>query len=339
MNRIVQQKSQQPKQEEWILQLSQVITDPMVLLEFLELDRHLINLEMLQARKQFPVRVPRPYLARIKKGDWDDPLLKQVLCHADEMQPAAGFVADPLQEQQNLIPGLLHKYHNRALLITKTNCAINCRYCFRRHFPYQVNQGNKQNLSQALTYLAQHPEIDEVVLSGGDPLMAKDWELEALFSQLAAITHIKRLRIHSRLAVVLPSRITHTLLECLMHSRLQMILVTHINHANEIDDEVQAAMYQLRQHQVTLLNQSVLLKGVNDSAQRLAALSNKLFDSGILPYYLHLLDHVQGAAHFLVEDQQAKQIMDELACLVSGYLVPKLAREVGGEKYKRVISY
>lgn len=233
-----------------------------------------------------------------------------------------------------MVPGLLHKYHNRALLLVKGGCAVNCRYCFRRHFPYADNQGNKRNWQAALDYIAAHPELDEIIFSGGDPLMAKDNELEWLVARLEAIPHLKRLRIHSRLPIVIPARITDGLVRLLGETRLQVLLVNHINHAQEIDDAFRAGMAKLRAAGVTLLNQSVLLKGVNDNAATLAALSNALFDAGVMPYYLHVLDKVQGAAHFMVSDDKARAIMRELLSLVSGYLVPKLAREIGGEPSK-----
>jgi EF-P beta-lysylation protein EpmB len=233
-----------------------------------------------------------------------------------------------------VVPGLLHKYRNRALLLVKGGCAVNCRYCFRRHFPYAENQGNKRNWQAALEYIAAHPQLDEIIFSGGDPLMAKDHELDWLLTQLEAIPHIKRLRIHSRLPVVIPARITDALAARFASSSLQVLLVNHINHANEIDADFRAAMARLRQAGVTLLNQSVLLRGVNDNAHTLAALSNALFDAGVMPYYLHVLDKVQGAAHFMVEDEEARAIMRELLTLVSGYMVPRLAREIGGEPSK-----
>ena len=219
-------------------------------------------------------------------------------------------------------------------MLVKGGCAVNCRYCFRRHFPYAENQGNKRNWQAALDYVSAHPELDEIIFSGGDPLMAKDHELDWLLTQLEAIPHIKRLRIHSRLPIVIPARITDTLVSRFANSSLQILLVNHINHANEIDDAFRHAMGQLRRVGVTLLNQSVLLRGVNDNAQTLADLSNALFDAGVMPYYLHVLDKVQGAAHFLVSDDEAREIMRELLTLISGYMVPKLAREIGGEPSK-----
>ncbi|CCK16091.1 Lysine 2,3-aminomutase [Cronobacter universalis NCTC 9529] len=286
------------------------------------------------ARRLFALRVPRAFAARMEKGNPQDPLLRQVLTAREEFVAAPGFTTDPLEEQNSVVPGLLHKYHNRALLLVKGGCAVNCRYCFRRHFPYADNQGNKRNWQAALDYIAAHPELDEIIFSGGDPLMAKDHELEWLVANIEAIPHIKRLRIHSRLPIVIPARITDALVRLLGETRLQVLLVNHINHAQEIDDAFRAGMAKLRAAGVTLLNQSVLLKGVNDNAATLAALSNALFDAGVMPYYLHVLDKVQGAAHFMVSDDEARAIMRELLSQVSGYLVPKLAREIGGEPSK-----
>ncbi|MGL5335164.1 MAG: EF-P beta-lysylation protein EpmB, partial [Enterovibrio sp.] len=233
---------------------------------------------------------------------------------------------------------LLHKYQNRVLLIVKGGCAINCRYCFRRHFPYAENPSGKLVWQKQLDYIKAHSQISEVILSGGDPLMAKDHELAWLIGEISQIAHVKRLRIHSRLATVIPDRITPELLSLLANSRLKTILVTHINHANEIGQDVVTAMQKLSSAKVTLLNQSVLLRGVNDNAQALKALSEALFHAGILPYYLHLLDKVQGAAHFLVSDDEARAIMAELIQQLSGYLVPRLTREISNRKSKTLID-
>ncbi|MEO3992039.1 EF-P beta-lysylation protein EpmB [Pseudocitrobacter cyperus] len=323
-----------PSREDWLSQLADVVTDPDELLRLLNVDADEKLLAGREAKRLFPLRVPRAFIARMEKGNPDDPLLRQVLTAQDEFITAPGFSTDPLEEQHSVVPGLLHKYRNRALLLVKGGCAVNCRYCFRRHFPYAENQGNKRNWQAALDYIAQHPELDEIIFSGGDPLMAKDHELEWLITHLEALPHVKRLRIHSRLPIVIPARITDALVTRFAQSRLQILLVNHINHAREIDDEFRAAMARLRQAGVTLLNQSVLLRGVNDSAQTLAELSNALFDAGVMPYYLHVLDKVQGAAHFLVSDDDARAIMRELLTLISGYMVPKLAREIGGEPSK-----
>ncbi|EKS1843581.1 MULTISPECIES: EF-P beta-lysylation protein EpmB [Cronobacter] len=323
-----------PSREDWLSQLADVITDPDELLHLLNIDTDEELLAGRDARRLFALRVPRAFVARMEKGNPQDPLLRQVLTSREEFVAAPGFTTDPLEEQNSVVPGLLHKYHNRALLLVKGGCAVNCRYCFRRHFPYADNQGNKRNWQAALDYIAAHPELDEIIFSGGDPLMAKDNELEWLVARLEAIPHLKRLRIHSRLPIVIPARITDSLVRLLGETRLQVLLVNHINHAQEIDDAFRAGMAKLRAAGVTLLNQSVLLKGVNDNAATLAALSNALFDAGVMPYYLHVLDKVQGAAHFMVSDDKARAIMRELLSLVSGYLVPKLAREIGGEPSK-----
>ncbi|ELY3545382.1 EF-P beta-lysylation protein EpmB [Cronobacter turicensis] len=323
-----------PSREDWLSQLADVITDPDELLHLLNIDASEELLAGRDARRLFALRVPRAFAARMEKGNPQDPLLRQVLTSREEFVAAPGFTTDPLEEQNSVVPGLLHKYHNRALLLVKGGCAVNCRYCFRRHFPYADNQGNKRNWQAALDYIAAHPELDEIIFSGGDPLMAKDHELEWLVANIESIPHIKRLRIHSRLPIVIPARITDALVRLLGETRLQVLLVNHINHAQEIDDAFRAGMTKLRAAGVTLLNQSVLLKGVNDNAATLAALSNALFDAGVMPYYLHVLDKVQGAAHFMVSDDEARAIMRELLSQVSGYLVPKLAREIGGEPSK-----
>ena len=323
-----------PVREDWLHQLADVITDPDELLQLLALQNHPELASGAGARRLFALRVPRAFAARMQRGDPHDPLLLQVITSQQEFVDAPGYSTDPLDEQSSVVPGLLHKYRNRALLLVKGGCAVNCRYCFRRHFPYADNQGNKRNWQQALEYIRQQPELDEIIFSGGDPLMAKDHELDWLIGELEQIPHLKRLRIHSRLPVVIPKRITEALCQRLAQSRLQVLMVTHINHANEIDDDLRDGMRMLKRAGVTLLNQSVLLRGINDDATTLAALSNALFDAGILPYYLHVLDKVQGAAHFYVSDVQARAIVRELLAKVSGYMVPKLAREIGGEPSK-----
>jgi len=323
-----------PSREDWLQQLADVVTEPDELLQLLGLEQHAELAAGSDARRLFALRVPRAFIARMTPGDAQDPLLLQVLTQRQEFIQAPGYSTDPLDEQSSVVPGLLHKYRNRALLLVKGGCAVNCRYCFRRHFPYQDNQGNKRNWQTAIDYIAAHPELDEIIFSGGDPLMAKDHELAWLIDALAQIPHLKRLRIHSRLPVVIPARITDALCQMLAATRLQVLMVTHINHAQEIDAALMEAMQQLRRAGVTLLNQSVLLRGVNDNAGTLANLSNALFDAGILPYYLHVLDKVQGAAHFFVSDEEARALIRELLSQVSGYMVPKLAREIGGEPSK-----
>ncbi|WP_195440351.1 EF-P beta-lysylation protein EpmB [Klebsiella oxytoca] len=323
-----------PSREDWLTQLADVVTSPDELLQLLNVDADANLLAGRDAKRLFALRVPRAFIARMEPGNPNGPLLRQVLTSQEEFIHAPGYSTDPLEEQHSVVPGLLHKYSNRALLLVKGGCAVNCRYCFRRHFPYAENQGTKRNWQKAMEYIAAHPELDEIIFSGGDPLMAKDHELDWLLTQLESIPHIKRLRIHSRLPIVIPARITDTLVARISASSLQVLLVNHINHANEIDTAFRRAMKSLRMAGVTLLNQSVLLRGVNDNARTLADLSNALFDAGVMPYYLHVLDRVQGAAHFMVSDEEARAIMRELLTLVSGYLVPKLAREIGGEPSK-----
>jgi len=320
-------------EQNWLKQLANAISDPCELLTLLGIDS-LPWQKGFAARELFNMRVPLSFVQRMEPGNPNDPLLRQVLPLVDEFEVTPGYSADPLDEQNNQTPGLLHKYHNRVLMILKSGCAVNCRYCFRRHFPYQENKGSKSVWQQNLDYIAAHSELNEVILSGGDPLMAKDSELKWLVEQLEQLGHIQTLRIHSRLPVVIPSRITDELCGLLQDSRLNMVLVTHINHANEIDHEVKQNLSKLKAVGVTLLNQAVLLKGVNDSIEAQVTLSERLFAAGVLPYYLHVLDKVQGAAHYYVSDEKAKAIMAGVIERVSGYLVPRLAREVGGRLSK-----
>ncbi|WP_427835303.1 EF-P beta-lysylation protein EpmB [Actinobacillus pleuropneumoniae] len=322
---------------EWLIELAQAFNDPTALLEYLELNPQAFE-TAITARKLFALRVPRAFAAKMQKGDKNDPLFLQAMSAAAEFLQAEGFVKDPLEEQHSPAPNILHKYHNRLLFMIKNSCAINCRYCFRRHFPYDDVKSGKAVWQQGLDYIAAHTELEEVIFSGGDPLMAKDSELDWLISALEQIPHIKTLRIHTRLPVVIPSRITEQLCDRLSKSRLKVVMVTHINHPNEVDEVLADKLNQLRQAKVVLLNQSVLLKGVNDNAQTLKVLSDKLFDSGVLPYYLHLLDRVEGASHFFIEDQQTAEIYKELQRISSGYLVPKLAREIAREPNKTLMG-
>lgn len=281
----------------------------------------------------FPLRVPRPYAQRMRRGDWNDPLLRQVLPLAAEQRQVAGFTADPLDEQTaRRGGGLLHKYQGRALLILTAACAIHCRYCFRRHYPYHDDQLREDNAALAL--LAADSSLREVILSGGDPLSLSDERLHALVKRLEAIPHLRTLRIHTRLPVVIPARVTRALTGLLRDTRLNAVVVVHINHAQEIDTELAFALRALRDAGCWLLNQSVLLRGVNDEPETLCALSGALGELQISPYYLHLLDKVQGAAHFEVEQARAEQLMDSLRLQLPGYLVPKLVRELPGMGYK-----
>lgn len=291
------------------------------------------------ATEQFRLRVPEPYLARIEPGNPADPLLRQILPVAAELLALPGFTADPLDETNySPLPGVLHKYRSRLLIVTTGACAIHCRYCFRRHFPYDDHQQGRTGREQVIGYLEQHPEISEVILSGGDPLSLSDELLAAWVDRLASVPHLRRLRLHSRLPVVIPQRITAELLAILTGSRLNTVMVLHINHPHEIDSEVAEAAQQLRAAGITLLNQSVLLRGVNDEVGILAELSERLFAAGILPYYLHLLDPVAGAAHFAVPEPEARGIYQALLAQLSGYLVPRLVVEVPGDRSKRPLT-
>ncbi len=321
----------------WQKELANVVTDPKKLLAAVGISPE-NYLQHFAARELFPVRVPRPFINRMKKGDFNDPLLKQVMPLSEEFVISDGFTEDPLEEHDTVAEGLLHKYQNRVLMMVKSGCAINCRYCFRRHFPYQDNSPNKQRWQQALTYIEQHQEINEVIFSGGDPLMASDEHLAWLVQQLEGIPHIKRLRIHSRLAIVIPQRITPALVDLLVNSRLKATFVFHINHSNEIDSQVIKAIEPLLKARIPLFNQSVLLKGINDDVDTLAQLSETLFDVGIQPYYLHLFDKVQGVAHFDVEEQQAKEIVQQMMAKLPGFLMPKVVREIAGEANKTPIN-
>tara|TARA_R110000796_G_C14469700_1_gene425441 strand:- start:2 stop:1060 length:1059 start_codon:yes stop_codon:yes gene_type:complete len=318
----------------WQQQLSQAIRDPQVLCERLGLDSDLLAGAQL-GHELFEVCVPEAYLAKIAPADLSDPLLLQVLPLGKEASTTPGYVADPLEEADHQpAKGLIHKYANRVLLIASPACAINCRYCFRRHFPYSENSPSRAQWQEALEYLRADPSIHEAILSGGDPLAASDRQLAWLVEQLESIPHLKRLRIHTRLPVVIPDRIDDALLGWLSKSRLQKVVVLHINHANEIDQAVVDACTRLKQAGVTLLNQSVLLKGVNDSVPTLATLSERLFEAGVLPYYLHVLDPVQGAAHFDVPDAVAQALVKELLEHLPGFLMPRLVREVPGKMSK-----
>ncbi|MCB1777404.1 MAG: EF-P beta-lysylation protein EpmB [Candidatus Competibacteraceae bacterium] len=325
-------------QADWQQEWARAIRDPAELLRELALDPALLPGAQAAAR-QFPLRVPRNFVARMRQGDPDDPLLRQILPLAIELEPTPGFVADPLDEQAaQVAPGVLHKYHGRALLMATSACALHCRYCFRRAFPYEQAQIGTRHWPQALAYLASDPSLSEVILSGGDPLALSNPRLSELLGGLEPIPHLKRLRIHSRLPIVLPERLDDGLLDILTRTRLHPVLVVHANHPREIDGTVRQALERLALAGVTLLNQSVLLRGVNDDATTLIELSEALFAARVLPYYLHLLDPVQGAAHFAVKESAAFAIMNTLRQRLPGYLAPRLVREQPGQLAKTLVE-
>lgn len=289
----------------------------------------------LQANQDFPLRVPRGYVRRMRYGDPLDPLLLQVLPVERELDVTPGFALDPVGDlEQSAAPGVLHKYHGRALLITTGACAIHCRYCFRRHFPYAEASTLGSRWSVALHQIRSDASLNEIILSGGDPWSLSDRRLRELTDALQEIPHIRRVRIHTRYPVVLPERIDAGLLQWLRELPLQKVVVIHANHAQEIDASVKAACQSLSAAGATLLNQTVLLAGVNDSVDALATLSEALSAAGVLPYYLHLLDRVVGAAHFEVPEHRAIELHTQLNARLSGYLVPRLVREIAGAAAK-----
>lgn len=318
----------------WQAALADLITDPAELLAILSLDLKLLPAAKL-ATQAFPLRAPRGYVARMRKGDLNDPLLQQILPIGAELVTTSGYTTDPLAEKDaNPIPGLLHKYHDRVLITLTSACAVHCRYCFRRHFPYADNNPGTAGWEHMIDYINQHPEINEVILSGGDPLAVNDKLLAKFIDKLAQVKHVKRLRIHSRLPIVLPERITDEFINILTTSRFDIVIVVHANHAQELDDTVAIAIHKLRQAKIHLLNQTVLLRGINDRVETLVNLNERLFAIGILPYYLHVLDKVQGAAHFDLPLEYARDLHAKLTESLSGYLVPKLVCELPGAKSK-----
>jgi EF-P beta-lysylation protein EpmB len=322
----------------WQRDLGRAITRPEELLATLGLDPGL-GAPARAASSGFGMRVTPSYLARMRRGDANDPLLRQVLPLAEELVESPGYGADPLREHEAMrAPGLLQKYAGRALLITTQACAIHCRYCFRREFPYSAQQEaaaeGATRFRAALDVVASDTSIEEVILSGGDPLSLSDARLTKITDALAGIRHVQRIRVHTRQPIVLPSRVDDGLLTWLRGIQRPTVFVLHTNHPNELDSEVRAACAKLRAAGVTLLNQSVLLRGVNDDVDTLADLSRALMDAGVVPYYLHLPDRVRGTAHFDVAEAHARRLVDEMSARLSGYLVPRLVREIPGAPYK-----
>ena len=323
-----------PQPSRWQQLWREAITDPLELLSVLGLEARAAEL-LANADTGFAVRVPRGFVARMRHGDPNDPLLLQVLPGIDELTKTPGYFSDAVGDlDARAAPGLLHKYEGRALLIATGSCAINCRYCFRRHFPYAEETAASGHWRSAVAHLAADASINEVILSGGDPLSLSTAKLAELTDALADIPHVRRLRIHTRLPIVLPERIDEEFIEWMTRLPLQRVVVLHANHANEIDASVAIACRKLGDAGVTLLNQSVLLRRINDRVETLAVLSERLFDCGILPYYLHQLDRVQGAAHFEVPDSIAVELIDALRACLPGYLVPRLVRETAGATSK-----
>ncbi|HEY9134629.1 MAG TPA: EF-P beta-lysylation protein EpmB [Pseudomonadales bacterium] len=312
------------------------------LLQFVQLTpetKAFAKLKLLNTPGTFPLRVPVAYAKRIKKGDPNDPLLKQILPVNEESQRHDDFLSDPVDDLNHQpVPGLIHKYSSRALLITTGACSIHCRYCFRREFPYADFSLLNQNLDAVISYLHQHKNIQEIILSGGDPLTLSNRRLENLLEKLAEVAHLKHLRIHSRQPIVIPDRIDQELIDLLAQNRLKTCVVIHCNHGNEIDQAVLESLLRLHRAGIVLLNQSVLLKGVNNNLQTLSDLSLRLYEASVLPYYINVLDRVQGSVHFLVDDEAAKALIKGMRDKLPGYLVPRLVKDIPGKDAKTILA-
>lgn len=320
----------------WQKILAQGFQSATELLQFLQLDPALAS---QGAEQSFKTRVPQGFARRMRPGDPRDPLLLQVLAQAQELMEVAGYDQDPLEEAAvNRQTGLLHKYQGRVLLTLTGSCAINCRYCFRRHFPYQDNNPGRQGWQAALDYIAAEPSIHEVILSGGDPLLAADKTLADMLDRLAQIEHVNTLRIHSRIPVVFPERLDADFIALWQDRPWQKLMVLHCNHPQELHESMLPALRALKGAGFWLLNQSVLLAGINDQVDTLVELSHRLFAYGVLPYYLHLLDKVSGAAHFDTPLATAKTLFAALQQQLPGYLVPRLVREIPGEGSKTWVA-
>jgi EF-P beta-lysylation protein EpmB len=318
----------------WQAALRTAVREPEELLRLLELPPQTLG---APANTSFPLLVPRSFVARMRKGDPDDPLLRQIWPHAAELEPAVGFTADPVREQGLAAHGLIRKYPGRVLLIASGACPLHCRYCFRREFPYATQLAARADWSAALAELGKTTDAREAILSGGDPLSLSNRRLGEVLARLAD-TAITTVRIHTRFPIAIPERIDAGLLRMLRATRLRTVVVVHTNHANELDTTVALALTELRPALTALLNQSVLLRGVNDDANALSLLSERLFACGALPYYLHLLDPVAGAAHFDVDERVARTLIATLRTRLPGYLVPRLVREIPGELSKTLIA-
>lgn len=325
------------QEESWKFKLATAIKDPFELLKELDLAND-ENKSKVYLADKFKLFVTRSYVKKMKKGDWNDPLLKQVLPVLEENKVVSGFVSDPVGDlNAEISSGLLHKYQGRVLLVTTGACPVHCRYCFRRHFSYADSLPDKKHWQKTLSTIRNDNSISEVILSGGDPLMLSDDRLQKMCFELAEIPHVKTLRFHTRIPIFLPERINAAFLSWTKRLAIQKVMVIHANHANELDEQVDDVLNKLSKVGFTLLNQSVLLKEINDDVDTLVDLSEKLFSMKVLPYYLHQLDRVQGAAHFEVDKKMAISLVESLKEQLPGYLVPRLVEEISGKRSKQAI--
>ncbi|MBS0603686.1 MAG: EF-P beta-lysylation protein EpmB [Verrucomicrobia bacterium] len=309
-------------------------TDWKKLLNFLELDLDQAE-QVLNPRSKFPLNVPLRLVQKIAKGDWNDPVLRQFLPTLKELEPSPLFVLDPVaDEQSRKTPKLLHKYHGRALLVCTSACAMHCRYCFRQHFDYETAD---KLFKDELEEIANEPSLSEILLSGGDPLSLSDAQLKHLLGELDQIPHLKRIRFHTRFPMGIPERIDDSFVSLLSSLKKQVIFVIHCNHPGEFDDEIFKRLKKIQHLGIPVLTQTVLLKGINDDVETLKKLFLLLIDNGIIPYYLHQLDRVQGSAHFEVSEEEGKQLMAALETLLPGYALPKYVREIAGQPKKTQI--
>ena len=327
-----------PRYDSWPEAVKDAVRDPDELCRLVNLPPRYAS-RAVKAARDFPLFAPRSYIARMRPADAGDPLLRQVLPLEDELVQREGFSPDPVGDRTAILsPGLLHKYRSRVLMVATGACAVHCRYCFRRHFPYDQGPRSMGEWARALGEIESDGTLREVILSGGDPLMLADAHLEELVGRLAKIAHLRRVRVHTRLPIMIPERITPRLLALLRGTRLTPIVVIHANHARELAGSVVDALARLTDAGIPLLNQSVLLRGVNDDIEALAELCERLVDLRVMPYYLHQLDRVAGAAHFEVSESHGCRLIEQLRARLPGYAVPRYVRETAGAASKLILA-
>ncbi len=333
---IVSPESAPRRSDDWRAIMKNAVRDPHELRQQLDLPEHWTR--RILSKCEFPVFAPQPFVSRIERGNPHDPLLRQIMPFVEEQDDVDGFSTDPVEDlEHRTAPGVIRKYRGRALLVATGVCAVHCRYCFRRHYPYSEAPVSREQWQATLDQLSTDATLEEVILSGGDPLTLVDQRFEMLAEQVATLPNLRRLRIHTRLPIVIPQRVTHRLLNCLSGLGVTVVVVVHVNHPREVDRDVADALTSMVDHGLTVLNQSVLLRGVNDSAETLATLCRNLVDLRVLPYYLHQLDRVAGAAHFEVPVEKGQQLVDQLLAELPGYAVPRYVRDVPGSDWKQTL--